>query len=217
MLISKVAWCLVSTRIASDLHGGMFLFFSMKLCPLQPKLLDRLEFCRTMFCKKKDLKKKVHCTNFEAALCPETGDFFLGLISYTEYVSIDTLYHSCMPMCHVIPDNMATVDWISLMRVSWYTSGALTHGSYKFRSARLNPVWLQGSKSVKMLIAKVYLVPFKVKHCQTLWGSKYIYRSKWVNRFCLVLFRVVKMTVKRSYTVSIQGNLLHSNFQFAQV
>ena len=36
--------------------------------------------------------------------------------------------------------------------------------------------------------------------CQCLYSalkcSKYIYRSKWVNCFCLVLLRVVKMTVK---------------------
>ena len=56
----------------------------------------------------------------------------------------------------------------------------------------------QGSESVKIWIyfPKVYLLHLKVKHCQTL--CVYINRLKWVDCFWLVLFRVVKMTVKTS-------------------
>ena len=69
----------------------------------------------------------------------------------------------------------------------------------------LYPYFNSVTARVKMLIY-MYLPGYIVYLVQTLSNlmcSKYIYRSKWVDRFdwwkhCLVLLRVVKMTVKTS-------------------
>ena len=52
----------------------------------------------------------------------------------------------------------------------------------------LTLLWLQGVKISQNvhILARVYQMHLKVKHCQTLRVVKYIYRLKWVDRFWLV-------------------------------
>ena len=150
-------------------------------------------------------KEKMVETKFEAARWPETGDFFWGsimniVIMYTLQTfqlqlkvilerNTDVLHHleqietmlvgtadSSIIDREMIAENLQMCR-NSTKQVSDDCSFKLTLNppNYLFKTL----LWLQGSKWVKMLIlAKVYRVHLKVEHC-----SKYIYRSKWVNRF----------------------------------
>ena len=68
------------------------------------------------------------------------------------------------------------------------------------------------------ILAKVYLVHLKVKHCQTLrvvstfTGTNELTVFDW-QKHCLVLFRMVKMTSQNCPCVHIWVNSQNSNFQ----
>ena len=111
--------------------------------------------------------------------------------------------HQPMIQFHKMPCNFCNHDlkvhwiisdhlWKEIKWLKWSWWNNERHTLINIQKCKDVPVFnpsvtarVKNSQNVDIL-PTVYLVHLKVKHCQTRTCSKYLYRSKWVDRFWLV-------------------------------